>query len=282
MSLKKFYNDLFFIFRLRYQGSFLPPVTSTSKVSPSTKNNGECQLKTESTSENTTQSQINLDEVKYSFEIVPEKEPWYEAFRRQDTGQVIYLPFSDIDISKPFFLPYQLPPLPPLNPKVCIAAYKLQQKLSESASTSHEQTTAALSEGESSTALDEDSKASTTSVSDDLQSELFRMIEEPQKSPRLKKRRYVVQGRNPRKSPRQHASTLAILSSFVHHRKKRGGDLMNSSRYSADLNDSKHKLTVIKEEGLEGQEQEDYEEIEQGIERMFEVEDDKYLQVIKK
>lgn len=205
--------------------------------------------------------------------MVPEHEPWYEAFRRQDTGEVTYLPLN-IDFSKPFFLPYQLPPLPPLNPKVCIAAYKLQQKLSsESASTSqaHEQSTAS-SEGESSAVLDEDSKASTSASEDAVQAELLKVMEEESEagSSKLKKRRSVAApGRNPRKSPRQHASTLAILSSLVHHRKKR-------SRSSSDLNDSRQKLPAIKEEG---QEREDYEEIERGIEKMFEEDDDKYLQV---
>lgn len=207
--------------------------------------------------------------------MVPENEPWYEAFRRQDTGQVTYLPLN-IDFSKPFFLPYQLPPLPPLNPKVCLAAYKLQQKLSsESASTSqqaHEQS-AASSEDESSAVLDEDSKASTSASEDTVQAELLKVIEEESQagSSKLKKRRSVTaSGRNPRKSPRQHASTLAILSSLVHHRKKR-------SRSSSDLNDSRQRLPVIKEEGQEG---EDYEEIERGIDKMFEEEDNKYLQVI--
>lgn len=242
-----------------------------------TKNNGDCTIKTE-TNEAATQPQINLDEIKYTFEVVPEHEPWYEAFRRQDTGQVTYLPLN-IDFSKPFFLPYQLPPLPPLNPKVCITAFKLQQKFSEesSASTSqaHEQS-AASSEGESSAVFDEDSKAS-TSASEEVQAELLKMIEESERPSKLKKRRYVVPGKNPRKSPRQHASTLAILGSLVHHRKRRSD--FNRSRSSSDLNDSKLKLPAIKEEE-ERQEAEDYEEIERGIERMFEEADDKYLEVI--
>lgn len=84
-------------YRLRYQGTFLSPVaSSTSRVSPS-KNNGECPIKIEDRDE-VPKSQINLDELQYSFEMVPEKEPWYEAFRRQDTGEITYLPLNDIGI----------------------------------------------------------------------------------------------------------------------------------------------------------------------------------------
>lgn len=182
--------------------------------------------------------------------------------------------FTFADFSKPFLLPYQLPPLPPLDPKVCIAAYKLQQKIAESASTSHshQELAAASSEDESLAVLDEDSKAC-TSASEDVPL----VMHQTRRSSKLKKRRYAVPARNPRKSPRQHASTLAILSSLVHHRKKRGDT--NRSRSSSDLNDSKQKLSVIREEE-EKAEKEDYEEIERGIEKMFEEEDDKYIQVI--
>lgn len=83
---------MFYCFRLRYQGSFLPPVTAASKTSP-TKNNGDCTLNGEQCGD-VLKKHINLNELQYSFEMVPEKEPWYEAFRRQDTGQVTYLPIS--------------------------------------------------------------------------------------------------------------------------------------------------------------------------------------------
>lgn len=75
---------------MRYQGSFLPPVNATSKGGSPSKNNGDCTLKNENSS-GVRKWQINLDELQYSFEMVPEKEPWYEAFRRQDTGEITYL-----------------------------------------------------------------------------------------------------------------------------------------------------------------------------------------------
>lgn len=34
---------------------------------------------------------IDLDDLKFAFERVPQEEPWFEAFRRQDTGEVIYI-----------------------------------------------------------------------------------------------------------------------------------------------------------------------------------------------
>lgn len=93
--------------------------------------------------------------------------------------------------------------------------------------------------------------------------------EETPKLSKSKKRRYTVPSRNPRKSPRQHASTLAILSSLVQHRKKRSD--ANKSRGSSDLNDSKKKLPVIKEE--ERKEDVDLE----AVEKMFDSEDDRLL-----
>lgn len=163
--------------------------------------------------------------------------------------------------------------MPPLDPKRCIAAYKVRKKLSEPASTSSQsqEQCGPSSEGESSIVIDEDSKAS-TSISEDVALSELR----PAMSLKMKKRRYIVQGRNPRKSPRQHASTLAILSSLVHHRKRRGD--LNRSRGSSDLNDSKQKLPAVKEEE-EREDKVDYEEMERDIERMFEAEDDKYLKV---
>lgn len=177
------------------------------------------------------------------------------------------------DCTNSFLLPYQLPPLPPLDPKICIAAYKVRKKLPEPASTSHgEELCCPSSEGESSAVIDEDSKAS-TSASEDVQAELLKVTEVPVRTSKSK-RRYIPQGRNPRKSPRQHASTLAILSSLVHHRKKRGD--LNRSRGSSDLNDSRQKLPII----AETEENEvNYHEMQRDIEKMFEAEDDKFLQV---
>lgn len=45
--------------------------------------------------------------------------------------------------------------------------------------------------------------------------------EEKLKIHRVRRRKGILVGKNPRKSPRQHASTLAILSSLLHQRKRR-------------------------------------------------------------
>ncbi|KRT83786.1 hypothetical protein AMK59_3599 [Oryctes borbonicus] len=59
-----------------------------------------------------------------------------------------------------------------------------------------------------------------------------------------KKRRGLTIGKNPRKSPRQHASTLAILSSLIHQRKRRND--ANRSR-SSDLSTYRQSLPSIPE-----------------------------------
>lgn len=166
-------------------------------------------------------------------------------------------------------------PLPPLDPKICVSAYKLRKKILESSSASASTSAGSnVSEPNRSSEMDagvhdEDSKTSiaTDLSSIDIQSELLKIIEEQKSSKRP--RRPLNAGRNPRKSPRQHASTLAILSSLVHHRKKRD---LNKSR-SSDFNSSgspRTKLSVIKEENKESKEPEpDYEEIESGIDKML-------------
>lgn len=80
--------------RLRYQGSFLPPVTATSKTTP-LKNNGESLVKNE-LPEDGSQSNIDFSKITYSFEVVPGIEPWYQSFRRQDVGEVFYWQIPEI------------------------------------------------------------------------------------------------------------------------------------------------------------------------------------------
>lgn len=172
------------------------------------------------------------------------------------------------ELAREFLLPYQLGPLPPLDPQICVSAYKLKKKLMESSAS----TSTASNSSESATANgdpvanDEDSKASGTTDANsiDIQSELLKIIEEQKPSRRKVRRRRPVAGRNPRKSPRQHASTLAILSSLVHHRKKRGD--LNRSRGS-DLSTSRHSLPAIPEE--EKEDAVDYSAIENDLEKML-------------
>lgn len=66
------------------------------KLSPP-KNNGDCTSKDvkEKKLGHLDDVKIKLSEMQFSFERVPREEPWYEAFRRQDTGEVQYMSLND-------------------------------------------------------------------------------------------------------------------------------------------------------------------------------------------
>lgn len=116
-------------------------------------------------------------------------------------------------------LPYQLPAsLIPLDPKVCISHYDRIKNYIINPDAEQPDT-------ENSVTTHQPSVSTTTAGTSSKQS--F--------NERRKKRRFIIKSNHPRKSPRQHASTLAILSSFINQRKKRekrsGGesDLSRSS-----------------------------------------------------
>ncbi|XP_017771609.1 PREDICTED: protein chiffon isoform X2 [Nicrophorus vespilloides] len=174
---------------------------------------------------------LNLKELQFAFERVPKSEPWYQTFSRQDQGEEYYTCFSDSGYWKPFLLPYEMGPIPPLDPKVCISSYRQLKKhiLEEVASNS-----AGGCSTPDSCSNEEETTATTLAHSEDSNS-LDDCCAAPTK--RGRRRRGcggvgggVVSGRNPRKSPRQHASTLAILSSLMPHRKKRERERERSSR----------------------------------------------------
>lgn len=159
-----------------------------------------------------------------------------------------------------------MPPLPPLDPKLCMSAYKLKQKLLESSSastsTGSNSSETNMTNAEVEALNDEDSKTSSATDigSIDIQNELQKLIDEQRPVRRRRRGEVFVTGRNPRKSPRQHASTLAILSSLVHHRRRRDPNKTRSS----NLNESRCGLPVIHEEnGV------DYETIENNIEKLL-------------
>ncbi|KAJ8918823.1 hypothetical protein NQ315_011109 [Exocentrus adspersus] len=237
--------------RLRYQGSYLP-------IMKSPKHGVECSVKVEKgdapeqleqTVEVDKNAKVSLGNYKFSFEKVPENASWYNTFQRIDKGEQRYNFVSDYFYWDPFVLPYQMPSIAPLDPKSCISHYKqLLRYIREPASESE-------SVGSSSTPdpsvtstptayvpdLDEDSKLSVATVS----SSTCSMEEPPVKKKRGRRPRALVQqvatsGKNPRKSPRQHASTLAILSSLIHQRKRRSRN--------KDLGESNNCLPAIPEE----------------------------------
>lgn len=64
------------------------------KVSPP-KNNGDCTNKDVKELGPLDDVKIKLNDLQFSFERVPNDEPWYDVFRRQDTGEVEYLSLND-------------------------------------------------------------------------------------------------------------------------------------------------------------------------------------------
>lgn len=110
--------------------------------------------------------------------------------------------------------------IPPLDPQECISTYnQIKKCLIEppSASTSVTCSTpdpnASNSSVETPFHQDEDSKISASELSSDEM--------KPKKSRRPGVVNVTGNGKNPRKSPRQHASTLAILSSLIQQRKRK-------------------------------------------------------------
>lgn len=140
-----------------------------------------------------------------------------------------------------------MPKITPLDPKVCLDGYKqLLRNLRELNSEENSTCTSPEPSASTSTPLyepdlsetDEDSKMSAITLSSVCSSE-----ENIKKKP-IVTRSNVLQpissGKNPRKSPRQHASTLAILSSLLHQRRRRSKN--------RTLEDSSSTLPPIPEE----------------------------------
>nr|XP_023027689.1 protein chiffon [Leptinotarsa decemlineata] len=84
--------------RLRYHGSYLPPMIK------SLKHNGDCSPKREVTKieepeekkmKYSRNAKVKLDNYTFSFEKVPSNSPWYSAFQRLDKGEQTYRVFSD-------------------------------------------------------------------------------------------------------------------------------------------------------------------------------------------
>ncbi|KAK7792846.1 hypothetical protein R5R35_004421 [Gryllus longicercus] len=108
----------------------------------------------------------------FSFEGIPESEPWFQTYQRQDEGEEFYLStVNDCTYWKSFLLPYEMPP-------------------------EHFNTLS------NNVGVPKTTKVTTIKR-------------------RKRKNNANLLDKKPRKSPRCHASTLAILSSLMHHRKRR-------------------------------------------------------------
>ncbi|XP_059607816.1 uncharacterized protein LOC132255710 [Phlebotomus argentipes] len=121
---------------------------------------------------------------KFAFERVPTTEPWYDAFLRQDEGrEKVFEYYGSTAYRK---LPFEMGPLPPLPANCC-----------------------GLSAGGSKTAPTTAAEAKEEAKK---KAEVLAKVS--------KRRRQMLDVEYPRKSPREHASTLAILSCLVQQRKK--------------------------------------------------------------
>ncbi|XP_019766626.2 protein chiffon isoform X1 [Dendroctonus ponderosae] len=232
-------------YRLRYHGSYLSPVR--------TKTNGDfakIEAKPEPIADKEEKKPkrermlLNMNEFTFAFEKVPLTEKWYHTFRRQDRVEQRYH-FSHNYYWDDFVLPRQIPHLKAIDPRTCYSAYK---KLKECKAFAEPNSVAASSgsdaevcdiTGENSASgeaskqpiaeeNDEDSKLSEASSTSAATTEEIKEITSNVRRSRVKKKSEKtplspnsVRGRNARKSPRQHASTLAILSSLMHQRNRR-------------------------------------------------------------
>lgn len=243
--------------RLRYQGSIF-----SDFILKSPKHNGFVDSNKRYEEEKKERKEkkrkdIDLNHFKYSFESVPKAERWYEPFRRQDLGEESC--YINEDLYGPrLVLPYQIGPLPPLDPKVCINSYlqlkKLLQDHASSLSGSCTPESSLSNDAQEVSEINDDERLSEASVSitpselcsDNSNQEELKTIkeakkifkkslsvssteassdcstlEEPKTAVHQRVPKKSPESKNPRKSPRQHASTLAILSNLIHQRKKR-------------------------------------------------------------
>ncbi|PNF13725.1 hypothetical protein B7P43_G14216 [Cryptotermes secundus] len=113
-----------------------------------------------------------MERLHFSFEVVPQSEPWYQTYTRQDEGQEFYAYscMSDSCYWKPFLLPYEMP----------------------------------SAEGLASGSGCPGGGAGPCGFIRKRRNRFAHLVD-----------------KKPRKSPRCHASTLAILSSLMHHRRRK-------------------------------------------------------------
>ncbi|XP_025161028.1 uncharacterized protein LOC105188490, partial [Harpegnathos saltator] len=105
-----------------------------------------------------------IEKMQFSFEAIPQSEPWYQTYQRQDTGAEYWHCFSENDSMKPFLLPYEI-----------------------------------------------------ENFSETMLKNLNSRIDGKKRG---RGRGVGCVGRSPRKSPRCHASTLAIMSTIIRKREQ--------------------------------------------------------------
>ncbi|XP_058456300.1 protein chiffon isoform X2 [Malaya genurostris] len=155
-----------------------------------------------------------IEPYRFAFERVPSLEPWYETFQRQDESrEKMYEYFGNTAYRK---LPYEMGPLPPLRQNCCILNYRMKSKTPESnVPISSASSNSSINSAVPTTASTNETTATTTTAATPAASGDILITDDDDKhslSLPLKKRKHLIDADRPRKSPREHASTLAILS----------------------------------------------------------------------
>lgn len=153
---------------------------------------------------------------KFNFERVPHNEPWYVTFQRQDVGfERAYEYFGNSTYNK---LPYELGPLPPSGKEDCCKLEELIPPNLRALNGSTKKRGSSCPRMPSIAKVNDRTRSSTAAIieatkvvdaNDDTTNDSIKT-----KSYLPLKKRKLFLDDVPRKSPREHASTLAILSSL--------------------------------------------------------------------
>ncbi|XP_053609734.1 uncharacterized protein chif isoform X2 [Plodia interpunctella] len=151
-----------------------------------------------------------VEQLEFAFESVPRSEPWFETFKRQDQDKLLVknVPKYFALYSKSPKLPYEIGQLPPLKPNCCPLSDLVKREEKPGPSRSY----------------------GTRGM----------------KKQKIRKRTAAIlalEG-HPRKSPREHASTLAILGSAgLLHRRKHPDDTKSTASEDT-ISDTQSNLKI--------------------------------------
>ncbi|XP_041978808.1 protein piccolo isoform X2 [Aricia agestis] len=175
-----------------------------------------------------------VEQLEFAFESVPKSEPWFETFKRQDQNKVVAknVPRYFALYSKSPKLPYEIGQLPPLKPNCCPLSDLVKQR-EEKPGPSRSYGTRGM------------------------------------KKEKMRKRTAAILAleSHPRKSPREHASTLAILGSAGLLHRRRNGDDAKSTASEDTLSDTHSHLKI--ELPLLSENQEASERLQQFLSEVF-------------
>lgn len=184
--------------------------------------------------------QNELGKYKFAFERVPYSEPWYDVFHRQDECKEETFEYYGNTVYRK--LPYEMGPLPPL-PANCSC---LQSK-SEGDKPSNPDLPINAEQEDSSSSNTEQNESETASIK----------MENPRKSksPNKKKKKYkrptaaILNMEMPRKSPREHPSTLAILSCLINRREDKSSNVRKAEKTEEEKSSTApKKIEKVQEE----------------------------------